>query len=115
MKIEWKDIWGYEGYYQVSNTGQVRSLPRCTSVKGVTRRNGVTRDEIWARNGKIFKPINMRGTSVVRLYREGQPRKTVSIRKLVKFYFVDVTGHVAIVEKINKDSSILVSQNRYNK
>lgn len=89
MKIEWKDIPGYEGYYQVSNIGQVRSLPRCTSVKGVTRRNGITRDESWSRNGKILKPINIRGTSVVRLYREGQPRKTVSIRKLVKSCFGD--------------------------
>ena len=25
---EWRDIDGYEGYYQVSNGGQVRSLPR---------------------------------------------------------------------------------------
>ena len=28
MDEEWKDIKGYEGYYQVSNTGRVRSLDR---------------------------------------------------------------------------------------
>lgn len=28
MKEEWRDITGYEGYYQVSNMGRVRSLTR---------------------------------------------------------------------------------------
>lgn len=28
MVEEWKDIKGYEGYYQVSNLGRVKSLPR---------------------------------------------------------------------------------------
>lgn len=28
MEEEWRDIKGYEGYYQVSNCGRVRSLPR---------------------------------------------------------------------------------------
>jgi len=28
MIEEWKDIKGYEGYYQVSNLGRVRSMPR---------------------------------------------------------------------------------------
>ena len=36
MEEEWKDIDGYEGYYQVSNFGRVRSLDRY--VKD-TRRN----------------------------------------------------------------------------
>ena len=25
---EWRDIEGYEGYYQISNKGRVKSLPR---------------------------------------------------------------------------------------
>ena len=25
---EWKDIPGYEGYYQISNLGRVKSVPR---------------------------------------------------------------------------------------
>lgn len=36
----WKDIEGYEGHYQVSNTGEVRSLPRAVEyAKGYTHRN----------------------------------------------------------------------------
>ena len=30
MKEIWKDIKGYEGQYQVSNLGRVKSLPRTT-------------------------------------------------------------------------------------
>lgn len=32
MKEIWKDIIGYEGYYQISNHGRVRSLDRIISV-----------------------------------------------------------------------------------
>ena len=31
MQTIWKDIQGYEGYYQISNTGLVKSLKRITS------------------------------------------------------------------------------------
>ena len=114
MKETWKDIPGYEGYYQINNLGQVRSLPRRTRVKNVTRRNGVSRDEYWTRTGKLIQPLNMHTCMCVRLYREGQPRKTVSVSKLMKLCFGD--GNVAIVEQINKDGSIIVvSQNRYKK
>ena len=29
--VVWKDVVGYEGLYQVSNLGEVRSLPRATT------------------------------------------------------------------------------------
>lgn len=41
MKEIWKDITGYEGYYQISNFGEVKSLS-----KTITRKNGV----------KVFMP-----------------------------------------------------------
>lgn len=31
MKEAWKDVLGYEGLYQVSNLGRVKSLPRQTT------------------------------------------------------------------------------------
>lgn len=39
MKEVWKDIQGYEGIYQVSNLGKVKSLDRFIRKKG--KRNGV--------------------------------------------------------------------------
>lgn len=36
IKIEiWKDIIGYEGYYQISNLGNVKSLNRIVKIKMV--------------------------------------------------------------------------------
>ena len=37
MEEEWRDIKGYEGYYQVSSNGRVRSLD-----KTIYRKNGTT-------------------------------------------------------------------------
>ena len=43
----WKDIEGYEGDYQVSNLGRVKSLPKkCWNGKGY-----------WFRDGRILIPI----------------------------------------------------------
>jgi hypothetical protein len=43
---EWKPIWGYEGMYEVSNKGEVRSLDRIDSagrkLRGVTLRQHVS-------------------------------------------------------------------------
>lgn len=44
MEEIWKDIEGYEGLYQVSNYGRVRSLPRVS--KSINKTYG----------GKILKP-----------------------------------------------------------
>lgn len=46
MKEIWKDIRGYEGYYQVSNLGNVKSLDR--EIKW--------RDTIRKQKGKMLKP-----------------------------------------------------------
>ena len=43
MKEIWKDIKNYEGYYQVSNLGRIKSLPRNTKNQ--------------YKNGLILKPI----------------------------------------------------------
>ena len=38
MEEVWKDIPGYEGLYQVSNLGQVKSLPRVVRARGLGKR-----------------------------------------------------------------------------
>ena len=44
--VEWRDIPGFEGAYQVSNDGQVRSLDRDIAQGGYVRR--------W--KGRILRP-----------------------------------------------------------
>lgn len=42
----WKDIEGYEGLYQVSNLGRVRSLPRTLKGKGHNSKGGLLKPDI---------------------------------------------------------------------
>ena len=37
MKEQWKPVVGYEGNYEVSNLGRVKSLPRNGTIKKKTR------------------------------------------------------------------------------
>lgn len=60
MIEEWKDVKGYEGLYQVSNFGNVRSLPR-TKV----RVDGIIRHD----KGKLLPLSNSHGYTAVRLHK----------------------------------------------
>ena len=52
MDEEWRDIQGYEGHYQVSNLGKVRSVKREPFVlKGDLQQNGYRRVYLWL-NGR---------------------------------------------------------------
>ena len=55
MNEIWKDVVGYEGLYQVSNMGRVRSLDRIESVGSHTRpRKGRILRQSLATNGYLF-------------------------------------------------------------
>jgi len=80
MKEEWKDIEGYEGLYQVSNLGNVKSLKRV-----IVKKNGVS----LPIEEKILKPsIASHGYRVVVLANKGQ-LKQMLIHRLVAKAFVD--------------------------
>lgn len=67
----WKDVFGYEGLYQVSNLGRVKSLG-----------NGKIRKE------KILKPTNNgRGYLIVHLSKEGK-MKNYRVHRLVASSFI---------------------------
>lgn len=71
----WKDIEGYEGLYQVSNMGKVRSVDRidCTGHR---------------LNGKILRPrMNSGGYLLVNLHNEGE-QKTFTVHRLVAQAFI---------------------------
>lgn len=73
----WKDIPGYEGYYQVSDLGNVRSLDRVVKAG-----NGS-----FVKRGQLLKPaIRKSGHLQVRLYRNGS--RCVEVHTLVGSAFI---------------------------
>ena len=50
MKEIWKDIPNYEGFYQISNLGNVRSVDRIVNA-GIKNNNKVVK------KGKILNPV----------------------------------------------------------
>lgn len=77
--VEWKDIVGFEGMYQISNEGQVRSYP-----KTIIRRNGV-KAYIHER---IIKPTHINsGYKIINLHKNGKMRHYL-IHRLVAEHFI---------------------------
>ena len=86
MTEEWRSIPGYEGQYQVSDQGRVRSLPR-TEVCGKMQR---------LRHGRVLRQYaDKSGYRYVKLSKAGAVR-TLRISRLVLTAFVgDGTGREA--------------------
>ena len=79
MQEIWKDIKGYEGYYQVSNLGEVRSVDR-------VKWNGVKYVHI---KGRILKKSDDRhGYYHVSLSKDGKVKKK-KVHKLVAITFLE--------------------------
>ncbi len=76
MEEIWRDIKGYEGLYQVSNTGKVKSFRKSTQHFGVTEH--------------MLKPsISTNGYYDVTLYRRPGDRHKFLVHKLVAEAFVE--------------------------
>ena len=74
----WKDIPNYEGLYQVSNLGRVKSLDR-----EIVRRDG----RIERCKGLILKQSNNRGYSYVRICKNSK-YKSLKVHRLVAGAFI---------------------------
>ena len=77
----WKDITGYEGRYQISNLGKVRSLVRDILLKPA---------------------LDSKGYPQVRLYNEGQG-KSYRVHKLVADHFIPNLDNKAQVNHIDEN------------
>lgn len=89
MNEEWRDVVGYEGYYQVSNLGRVKSLERIDSNKHLVKE-------------RILKQ-SMRGKYLkVELSRSGSPA-IFSVHRLVAKAFSENKENKPVVNHINED------------
>lgn len=94
MEEIWKDIKGYEGAYQVSNTGKVKSLAR--KVKGVIG---------WV-SERIRKPfINPFGYAKVILRNGNTKYENRTIARLVAIAFIDNPLNLPCVNHKDGDKS----------
>lgn len=79
MEEKWVNIHNYEGYYQLSCSGKVRSLDRYITDKRKTQ----------FIKGKVLKPFNNgKGYMVVSLLKDGK-RKNHYVHRLVAEHFID--------------------------
>ena len=78
MKEIWKDIKGYEGLYQVSNLGRIKSLKRYRK----NNKSGYVQEE------KIIKTNKTKKYEQVRLSKDGKA-KTYTIHRIVAKAFLD--------------------------
>lgn len=90
----WKDILGYEGRYQVSDEGRVRSIDR--AVRGVSKAGREYQRKV---RGAILRPGNCRGYLIVNLH----PAGTIAVHLLVARAFV--AGFAPGLEVNHKDGN----------
>ena len=93
---KWKDVIGYEGLYQVSNLGNVKSLPKKWEM---------AYGAINQHNGKILKPwLVGRGYCVVSLHKNKICKKKY-IHQLVAITFLNhkPNGYKLVVDHINNN------------
>lgn len=95
MKEIWKDIADYEGYYQVSNLGNVRSCDR----------------KIYSKNGNPLTPYTIRKSQIIRpntsglynqvgLHKDGH-MKNCTVHRLVAETFIENPRSVRYVNHID--------------
>ena len=74
----WKDVVGYEGYYQVSNLGRVKSLDRKINKNGL----------IYEINGKILSPRKVGKGYLSVALQINKNRKNFMVHRLVAECFI---------------------------
>jgi hypothetical protein len=89
---EWRDCVGFEGFYQVSNLGRIRSLDRVMS-------NG------RKRKGQMMKTrVGTNGYVKVGL-RDGVQQRTVNVHREVALAFIDGYAEGKVVDHIDGDKA----------
>ena len=102
MIEKWRGVDGYDGLYQVSNTGCVRSLDRVS-----TRSDG----QQARLKGKLLKQfVNSDGYYHVKLYNNGI-KKTIAVHRLVALSFIKKPDNYDCVNHKDKNKKNNFYQN----
>lgn len=104
MEEVWKPIKGYEGLYEVSNLGNVRSFDKVVRCVRNGKEMGITH------KGKVLKPVKRQhGYLGVMLYGKGGHKtrglKTFSIHRLVATAFIPNPNGLSEVNHIDEDKT----------
>lgn len=104
MEEIWKDIVGYEGYYQISSHGRVKSLSRvCNSNKKI-HKNRILAEKILIPN------VQKKGYFRILLQKDGV-RKRFMVAVLVARAFIPNPENKPFVDHIDNDKSNNTIQN----
>ena len=95
MKEIWKDIPGYESYYQVSNTGKIKSVPHYT-------RNNIN-GGMRLTEGRILTPYKMPNGYLQVQLSKNEVREKHYVHRLVASVFIDNTNNMSDVNHIDGD------------
>ncbi len=105
MEEIWRDIAGYEGLYQVSNLGRVKSLERTTK-----RFNGFKVCEYKDGNKILKQSKNYKGYLFVGLCKNGKEKK-YKVHRLVAEAFIDNPNNLPQVNHKNENKECNISNN----
>ena len=117
MEIEWRDIPGYEGLYQVSNYGEVKSLP--TKKEKVLKQGLVS---FYTKEIILKQGLDKYGYPQVILYKNKKP-KTFKVHQLVCIVFLNhkpdgtqkiVVDHINNIKTDNRVINLQLITNREN-
>ncbi|MGM0846949.1 MAG: NUMOD4 domain-containing protein [Bacillota bacterium] len=98
MKEIWKPIKGYEGYYEVSNKGNVRSLDRTITIN---YKSGIVSTQKL--KGLLLKPTKDRDGYLRVGLRTGGKRWTIRVHRLVAIAFIPNPGNKPDVNHIDNN------------
>lgn len=99
MKEQWRDIPGYEGVYQVSDWGSVRSVDRVIVFKKSARSEPYRR---FFSSRSIPQFLDAYGYSAVSLSRQGKTR-SFTVHRLVAIAFIGNRPSGSHIHHIDKD------------